>query len=173
MAAKVSDIKGNLGVDILSGTDIDEFSGQSSTFDPLFGTHHKFYGFMDYFYVGNANSQLVEENTRYSVGLVDIYANALYNITEEFAVRGDFHYFLSEADLYENGRGSDKAESNYLGTEFDLTLNYKPNKSTVFTLGSSMMLPSENMGIIKDYDTTEPQFWGYLMMDLMPSILLD
>ena len=44
-----------LGGDYLSGTE--KGNGRSTAFEPLFGTNHKFYGYMDYFYVGNAHAQ--------------------------------------------------------------------------------------------------------------------
>ena len=50
-----SSIKPTLGFDFLSGDDkstTDKVEG----FDPLHGTHHKFYGYMDYFYVGNPHN---------------------------------------------------------------------------------------------------------------------
>jgi hypothetical protein len=39
--------------DILSGSG--QTDGVNRTFDPLYGTHHKFYGLMDYFYVSHAH----------------------------------------------------------------------------------------------------------------------
>ena len=51
-----------LGSTILSGTSAN--SSSNGSFDPLFGTHHKFYGHMDYFYVGNSHGQN---------GLIDSY----------------------------------------------------------------------------------------------------
>ena len=46
-----------LGMEQLSGKDSNASSTDIKSFAPLFGTNHKFNGFMDYFYVGNhANS---------------------------------------------------------------------------------------------------------------------
>ena len=45
--------KTGVGAEYLSGTDMDENSGDLKSFTPLFGTNHGFNGFMDYFYVGN------------------------------------------------------------------------------------------------------------------------
>ncbi len=53
-----------LGGEYLSGKDMNDTSSDINSFAPLFGTNHKFNGWMDYFYVGNhANS----------VGLTDAY----------------------------------------------------------------------------------------------------
>src|SRR5690606_32285082 len=52
-----------LGAELLSGTDMDTTSDKLNSFNPLFGTNHKFNGWMDYFYVGNHIN---------SVGLLDI-----------------------------------------------------------------------------------------------------
>lgn len=50
-----------LGVDYLSGSGAEDEKNRS--FNPLYGTHHKFYGLMDYFYVGNPHSQRTGTNS--------------------------------------------------------------------------------------------------------------
>ena len=55
------------GIESISGSD----GGDNSSFFPIFGTNHKFNGFMDYFYVGNhANS----------VGLNDLHVSATFPV---------------------------------------------------------------------------------------------
>src|SRR5690606_13774593 len=46
----------SVGADFLSG-DKPDTSGKDEGFNPLYGTHHKFYGFMDHFYVGNPHGK--------------------------------------------------------------------------------------------------------------------
>ncbi|MBK9225143.1 MAG: hypothetical protein IPO23_11985 [Flavobacterium sp.] len=41
------------GVDYLSGTDETKEVTNNNQFDPLYGTPHKFWGYMDYFYVAS------------------------------------------------------------------------------------------------------------------------
>lgn len=64
-----------LGTDWVSGTNANE--SPSTTFAPLFSTHHKFYGLMDYFYVGNSHQQLGK-----SVGLIDIFIKPTFQLSD-------------------------------------------------------------------------------------------
>jgi len=108
-----------LGYEILSGTDQNTTDSTNKSFFPLYGTNHKFNGFMDYFYVGNhANN----------VGLNDLYAkvNFKLNAKSNLLVKG--HYFAANADL---ANDADK----YLGTEFDVVYTRKPLKNVTLNIG--------------------------------------
>jgi len=59
------------GVDYLSGNASDDTSGKDKKFNPFSGTNHKFYGFMDYYYVGAPGS-----NAAPSAGLLNPYLTA-------------------------------------------------------------------------------------------------
>jgi len=57
-----------IGAELLSGDDNEGSDGEIKSFFPIFGTNHKFNGYMDYFFVGNhANN----------VGLQDIYGKVV------------------------------------------------------------------------------------------------
>ncbi|KAA3639418.1 MAG: hypothetical protein DWQ02_03760, partial [Bacteroidetes bacterium] len=61
-----------IGVDHTSGTGVDDaLKGEVKSFAPLYGTNHKFYGFMDYFYVGNGHA---------NAGLTDIYLKTKFKV---------------------------------------------------------------------------------------------
>ena len=57
------------GSDYLTGIDMGSTSSKLTAFNPLYGTHHKFYGFMDYFFVASAHN---------NTGLWDSYLNASF-----------------------------------------------------------------------------------------------
>ena len=65
---KTNSVLFGLGFELLSGTDQDGES-KNKSFTPLYGTNHKFNGWMDYFYVGNHGG---------SVGLVDLSFTLAY-----------------------------------------------------------------------------------------------
>ena len=71
---KASDKIGlGIGTELISGNDV-ATTDKTEAFFPLYGTNHKFNGFMDYFYVGNhANS----------IGLFDIHASANFKLGEK------------------------------------------------------------------------------------------
>jgi hypothetical protein len=121
-----------LGVELLSGTDQDGETKNQSFF-PLYGTNHKFNGFMDYFYVGNhANN----------VGLKDLYAKAVINTGENSNLLLKGHYFAANAELYDD---ADK----YLGTEIDLVYTQTLMKFVKLGVGYSHMFASDSMSLIK------------------------
>lgn len=141
------------GFEILSGTDA-QGSDKNNSFTPLYGTNHKFNGFMDYFYVGNHMN---------SVGLKDGYIKYAY-AKNKISLKSDLHFFSSTADM-----GSDN--SNYLGTEVDLSLGITLRPSAKLTFGYSMLFASESMEILKGGDHTAGNSWGYVMLSVTPSFI--
>lgn len=145
-----------IGGEYLSGKDMNDTSSKIKSFNPLFGTNHKFNGWMDYFYVGNHIN---------SVGLIDINAVVAYK-KDKFSAKVMPHIFSAAADVYD---GSTK-EDNYLGTEIDVTLGYKISKSIRVDAGHSMMFATESMELIKSGDSDENNSWTWLMVTFKPSL---
>jgi len=181
---KFSDnISFGLGYEFLSGesqTDTSiEYSHTNHAFAPLYGTNHKFNGWMDYFYVGNHGN---------SVGLQDIYLKLDYK-KNKFIAGAAFHYFMSAADVrdwdkyYSSGRTEVTALSSGLGMELDTYIGYKHSKGVLFKAGISGMFDSATMrelqtvrdpvmGIIQ----TSPamgasNYWGWVMVVVKPTFL--
>jgi hypothetical protein len=148
--------KGNIGIEMLSGTDNDEMEDNNS-FTPLFGTNHKFNGHMDYFYVGNHVG---------NVGLQDIYGGLNYS-KDKFSFGSAIHIFSTAADLY----SVDGKQDAYLGTELDLSMGYKYSKSVTFKMGYSQMFASDSMEALKGGDSGEIQNWGWMMLVFKPNFL--
>lgn len=142
------------GFEVLSGTNQDGDTKNKSFF-PLYGTNHKFNGFMDYFYVGNhANN----------VGLNDIYAKAVFNFNElsNLLVKG--HYFTANANLTGNANP-------YLGTEIDVVYTYNFMKNVKLNLGYSHMFASSSMSLIKNgtnHDNTNN--WAWVQLTFKPTL---
>ncbi|GAB2763133.1 alginate export family protein [Salinimicrobium soli] len=140
-----------LGLELLSGTDQDGAS-ENNSFFPVYGTNHKFNGFMDYFYVGNhANN----------VGLNDFYAKAVISTgkNSSFLLKG--HYFTANAELSNN---ADK----YLGTEIDLVYTQNLMKFVKLGLGYSHMFASDSMSLIKGgrpNDNTNNWAWAQVIVN--------
>ncbi|MCV9388173.1 alginate export family protein [Reichenbachiella ulvae] len=120
-----------LGIDYLSGDDTST-TDKSEAFAPAFGTNHAFYGFMDYFYVGNGNRG----------GLQDIFLKTKFKVAGG-ALLGHLHYFMSASDVTAlDGTGTaDKG----LGTEIDLVYVKKLADGVTWKLGYSHMFETESM----------------------------
>ncbi|MGQ1908499.1 alginate export family protein [Marinifilum sp. RC60d5] len=154
--------KGNVGVEMLSGSDYDgvsksRISSGNDSFTPLFGTNHKFNGHMDYFFVGNHVG---------SAGLTDIYGG-LNHSKGKWSFASAIHYFATAADLY---TGVEK-QDNYLGTEIDLSVGYNYSKSVLLKAGYSHMFANDSMEALKGGDSSETQNWGWVMLVFKPNFL--
>lgn len=145
-----------VGGEYLSGTSMNATAGKNKSFNPLFGTNHKFNGLMDYFYVGNhANSE----------GLNDIYALVKYS-ENKFGFSVSPHLF-SSANTVVNGT---QQMDNYLGTEIDVVANYKLHKFVNINLGYSQMFGSKTLQALKGGDPDRTQNWVWTMVTVKPEL---
>ena len=152
-----TEFKTGLGIEYLSGTDMNSTENTLKSFNPWFGTNHKFNGLMDYFYVGNHSN---------SVGLVDLNATLDYQ-KGRFSAKLTPHIF-SSATTVVDVTGNDM--SNALGTELDLVLGYKWTKDIGFNAGYSQMFATETMEILKTGNKDNTNNWAWLMITVKPSL---
>lgn len=142
------------GIEIISGND--GGAGETGAFFPLYGTNHKFNGFMDYFYVGNhANS----------IGLVDIHVSANFKLNETSSLMVKALNFSGEQDL--------PSGENALGTEIDLVYS-KAFKSYALKLGYSQMFASDGMYELKGLPKSvaaDMQNWAWAMLVIKPKFI--
>jgi len=151
------------GYDVLSGNDAE--TPEDEKFDPLYGTPHRHWGYMDYFYAGTGSP---------AGGLNNPYLKLKYtHNTVSFGV--DLHHFF----LNENMRKSDGAFiKKQLGNELDLLVSYTMNKFTNIELGYSTMLATESMPLAKAQvvsDATAVAYrkfgnWFYAMIRFAPDL---
>ena len=145
-----------VGAEFLSGKDMDDTDADIKSFAPLFGTNHKFNGFMDYFYVGNhANN----------VGLTDVYGSFGYK-KNKFSAKIMPHFFSSAGNVFD---GADKMDNN-LGTEIDLTIGYKLASDISLNAGYSKMFATDTMEILKGGDKDENNSWAWVMITFKPKL---
>ena len=141
------------GYEFLSGNSYDK-TDKMYAFTPLYGTNHKFNGYMDYFYVGNHMN---------SVGLNDVYLKYAW-AKKKFSLNADLHYFSSDGLIK-------KDAGNYLGTELDLTFSYKLHDIAALSAGWSSMFASENMELLKGGDSSASNYWAYIMVTVTPAFI--
>lgn len=152
------------GSDYLRGRDMNSTSTNISYFNPLYGTHHKFYGFMDYFYVSSAHK---------NVGLWDSYLNFNFNPTERFAGQIALHHFESAAKIIDYNTAKAK---NTLGNEVDLSFTYNVMNEVKLTGGYSQMFTHPSMKYVKNISSNQSmkpvQNWVWLSFNFNPQIIL-
>lgn len=139
--------------DYLSG---DPNSDKITTFDPLYGTHHKFYGGMDYFYASG-----------YNKGLWDKQVGVDFKPTPQWALSLNYHHFSSTYDVMT----ADGSKGKSLGSEIDIQVDYVLMKDVKLTAGYSTMLGTKYMDVIKGGNHKSWQDWGWLSVNINPRIL--
>jgi hypothetical protein len=159
--------KGNFsitpGYDVLSGNDASNPSGKNNRFDPLYGTPHKFWGYMDFFYAGSGSP---------AGGLNNPYLKLKY-ATNILSVGLDVHAFYLNKDMK---KADGSVINKNLGTEGDLQLSYTMNKFTNIEFGYSLMKATDSMPFAKGQATTDAVAatfnktanWAYLMLKFTP-----
>lgn len=136
-----------LGIDYLSG-DNNLGDNDYKTFNTLYATNHKYYGYMDFF----VN---LPQNT-YGAGLTDIHAKFAFQPFNIITAGLNFHVFNSSEDYTLLNGNSSKS----FGTETDLTITYKSSDNLNVTGGFSLFTPGEIFEETKGSDTST---WMYLM----------
>lgn len=153
-----------IGSDYLSGNNMNTSSSTISYFNPLYGTHHKFYGFMDYFYGSSSHK---------NVGLWDSYLNFNFNPSNNFNGQIALHHFESAGKVLDFS--GNKAGSS-LGNEADLTFNYLVMKEVKLSGGYSQMFTNTSMKYVKNISaaqTMKPvQNWIWLSINFNPHVLI-
>ena len=139
--------------DYLSG---DPTSDKVTTFDPLYGTHHKFYGGMDYFYA-----------SAYNKGLWDKQLSVDFKPDSRWALSLNYHHFSTTYDV----EASFGDEGRSLGSEIDFQVDYVVMKDVKLTLGYSTMLGTKYMDVVKGGDHSSWQDWGWISLNINPRIL--
>lgn len=153
------------GVDYLSGNDGTKAVTATSTnnqFDPLYGTPHKFWGTMDYFYASSGFG---------AQGLLNYFLKAKYNLKDNLTLFADLHGFES-ANSLSNGAGGE--QTSYLGTELDLKVSYNLTKLVNIEGGYSFMKATNSMASAQVKNVANanlsPQ-WAYVMVNIKPNFL--
>lgn len=143
----------SLGYDYLSGNDGkgDKFKA----FDPLYGTHHKFYGAMDYFYATAWQGA--------APGLQDAQLGVNFKTSKKVSMQLNYHYFATAAKLDDVKKG--------LGSEVDYQLDWNVMKDVKLSAGYSFMLGTKSMDIVKGGDHKRWQDWGWVSLNINPRIL--
>lgn len=150
-----------IGAELLSGTSqIDTANKINNSFNPLFGTNHRFNGYMDYFYVGN------HLNT---VGLLDGYLRLSYT-QKNFIYSLNGHYFNAAAKVRDMNFPTEyKARNSHLGAEIDFTCLYKYTDNVSFQAGYSQLFGTATLQVLKGGSISNNSNWAYLMLIVRPN----
>ena len=126
----------------------------SPDFDPLYGTPHKFWGSMDYFYAANGFG---------NKGLQDYYIKTKWKPGNRWALSGDVHEFFSAARV--------AGMSRQFGTETDVTANYTLTKMIGFEAGYSHFWSTATLAsaAVKNIENAAGNSnWAYVSVNIRP-----
>ena len=147
------------GLDFVSGTDAtDTTNTKNHSFNTLYATNHKFYGFMDHF--------LNIPNDTWGGGLMDVYWKLHVKFSKKFNAGSDFHIFALANKVLDT-RGD--VLGKYLGFEIDLHGGYTISENVSSKLGFSALIPSNSHHFIKGGSTNEINYWAWTMLIFKPS----
>lgn len=149
----------SLGVEWFSGNDGLNENQKDKAFDALFGAGHALLGYMDYFTQIPAHAR--------GAGLINPYIKTQAQLSSKTLINADLHFF----SLQNNYLHQDRVINKFLGTEIDLTLNYRFNEITQIMAGYSVMFGTESMEVIKGGSKDEFAHWGFIMLRIRPKFL--
>ncbi|PSL30866.1 alginate export family protein [Chitinophaga ginsengisoli] len=138
-------------------------AGKSHAFDPLYGTPHKFWGYMDYFYVASGFGNR---------GLQDYYLKTKYKAGSKFQMTGDVHEFYSASDVVVNGASL----SRKFGTEADLVAMYALTKVISFEAGYSHFWNTASLtsSTVKNISNAQSNSnWAYVSINIRPEMIFN
>ncbi len=139
---------------------IDYYSGGSKgttthAFDPLYGTPHKFAGFMDYFYAASSFGK---------GGLVDYFIKGRYKLNDKWSFAADLHQFSSATAV----SGYDTKS---FGRELDIVSSFSLTKLIGFEAGYCRFFGTSLLAspAVKNVPNAKLNSnWAYLQINIKP-----
>ena len=135
------------------------FHDKARAFCPLFGSHHEFYGAMDFFYLDSYVNN-------FSPGLQNLYAGGTVSPVKGLKINAAYHFFAIAADLKIHQEELKKA----LGHEFEINVDYTFAKFVKVGAGYSFMRGTETMELLQRVSDKRRLHWGWVMLSVNPTI---
>ena len=125
-------------------------------FNPIYGSHHAFYGAMDFFYV----STYVDG---FTPGLQNAFVGVNVSPVKNMNLGLSYHYLAISTKLQDIG--------STLGHEFELEGAWRFMKDAALACGFSYMFGTENMQLLKRASDDGRLLWTWLALSVTPRIL--
>ena len=124
-------------------------------FSSLYGSHNKFYGAMDFFYVTTYVNG-------FTPGLQNAYVGGKWMPGKKVAVDASYHFLATATKLY-NAKMP-------LGHEVELKASYKFFNDCSISAGYSFMKGTDTMVVLKRASSQGDLHWAWLMLIINPTI---
>ncbi len=124
-------------------------------FSTVYGSHHKFYGAMDFFYVSTYLNG-------FTPGLQNTYFGGFYSPLKGLRFDASYHYFATATNLEDMDM--------FLGHEFEFQAAYAITRDVRLMAGVSFMSGSEAMERLKRDTSKNTLRWGWISLIVTPRI---
>lgn len=154
-----------VGYDCLSGDETFAIPGREEMglirhekvkgFNSIFGSHHKFYGAMDFFYVTTYVNG-------FTPGLQNAYGGFNWTPAQTLSLDASYHFFATAMQLEDAKKA--------LGHEVELSASWTFMKDARLSLGYSFMHGTETMELLKRAEGNRNLHWAWLMLTVHPKL---
>ena len=124
-------------------------------FNPIYGSHHKFYGLMDFFYVRTYVNG-------FTPGLQNLFTGVSYKPLKDLDLKLRYHYLAVATQL-------DDMDMT-LGHDIDVEASYALMRDVRLSLGYSFMTGSKTMEKLKRADDDGSLRWGWFSLVVSPKL---
>lgn len=124
-------------------------------FSTVYGSHHKFYGAMDFFYVSAYHNG-------FTPGLQNAYIGGTYRPLKNMMLNASYHYLAIATDLED----MDKT----LGHEIEFQAAYAISRDVNVSAGASFMWGGDTMERLKRSSKKTSLRWGFITLSVNPRI---
>ena len=125
-------------------------------FNAIYGSHHDFYGAMDFFYldsfVGN-----------FTPGLQTLYVGGTINPIKKLNFDLSYHYYAITTNL-------DRIPSKTLGHDLEIKASYAFSDDVRLSAGYSYLIGTDTMATLQQLDERRRMSWGWLMLSITPKL---
>ena len=125
-------------------------------FNAIYGSHHDFYGAMDFFYldsfVGN-----------FTPGLQTLYVGSNINPIKKLNVDLSYHYYAITTNL-------ERIPSKTLGHDLEIKASYAFSDDIRLSAGYSFLIGTDTMATLQQLDERRRMSWGWLMLSITPKL---
>ena len=125
-------------------------------FSSVYGSHHDFYGAMDFFYMSTYNAG-------FTPGLQNAYAGFKTSPFKKTDMELSYHFFATATQL----ENADKP----LGHELEFSASYALAKDTKLSIGYTFMQGTDTMVLLKRTDENRHLNWAWIMLTVTPKLL--
>lgn len=124
-------------------------------FNTVYGSHHQFYGAMDFFYVGAFYGG-------YTPGLQNLFMGSTYSPLKNLSLTANYHYLSVASKIPQADRS--------LGHEIELSASYNIMKEAKVSMGYSYMHGTSTLERLQRIEGKNKLQWGWLMLSVNPRL---